>query len=1054
MKNIMEYFIRNAVAVKVVLFAIVVFGFFSAKSYKYSMFPIMESKTIQISAAYPGSSPVEIEEGIIAKIENRLKGVEGIDEYRSSARENNGTVTIKIKEGYKPSKALEDIKNAVAQISSFPSGMEPAKVSLVSNRQRSISLLLSDINNQGLEALKEEAQKIEQDLLQFPVVSQVEVSGFPDREIVVELDEQSLKSYSLTLREVADKIRAHNVDVTGGLVKTDQEDYTIRAFYKKYDAASLSNIVIKSDGQKTVHLADVALIDEKWSETKRKGLLNGVRAVSISVYSTAEEDIFENTKVVKDYLAQYNENLHKEALVITYDASDNIAARKELLVVNGIEGILLVLLFLSLFLNPKLAFWVALGIPTSFLGMFIFASAFGITINMITLFGMILVVGILVDDGIVIAENVYLHYQQGKTATQAAVEGTLEVMPSVFSSVLTTVVAFGIFFFMEGDMASFFKELAIVVMLTLLVSLFEALFILPSHLVHALPKRGENKTPNFWDKIRTVVENALFWVRDTLYKPVLKLALAYSFFALCLLIALTLFTVQSLQKGTIKMALFPSVEPDFVSISIEMPTGASEMLIEEKANQVEKGIFKAAHYYDSLRTDSLKTIKYTYREQNNMGANFELRFLEADKRGKLSNTDILNKVQEFVGEVDGVENINYGSKMSFFGGFPIDISVESQNLVDLQKAEQEILLALRENQALKDVATDAPKGNKEIRLSLKDKAYTLGMTVTNVFSQVREGFFGYEVQRFQRGTDEVKIWVRYSRDYRSNIKNLEEMYIRTPAGVMIPLKEIANYKMERGIAQIKHQDGKRELSVVANLKNPQQEDVIRLMNGIQEEIINPVLRKYPSVTAFFKGQKKEADKTVKSAVVPIMAVFFLIFAIIAFTFRSFGHPILIILLSLFSLVGAAWGHYVHGLPLNIMSFFGVIALIGVVVNDSLVLVGKFNQNLRAGLLFQEALIEASLSRFRAIFLTTITTVAGLAPLIAETSFQAQFLIPVAVAITYGIAFSTLLTLLVLPVLVNLYNYAKLGTYWLWYAELPSRESQEREIKNVQQEHED
>lgn len=1043
MKKIISYFIKYPVSVNILIIAFVVFGITGALHLKSSFFPLFESRIITIQLTYPGASPQEIEEGVVLKIENNLKGLVGIDRFTSRSMENAATITVEVLKGYSVNEVLANVKNAVDKVPSFPTGMEPAVVAKQEGIQDVISFVVSG-ENVPLTTLKATAREIETDIRAIDGVSQVQLSGFPLEEIEIAVNEEKLLAYDISFKEIADAVSKSNLLITGGTVKTDEEEYLIRAQNRRYHGEELNYIVVKANFKgKIVYLNNVAVVRDRWNETPDKSYYNGELSVEMDVQSTNNEDFLSIANKTVAYIKKFNETHDDIKLNITSDRSSSLNQRTELLVKNAIFGIAIILLLLSLFLKPRIALWVAVGLPISFLGFFMMATYLGITINVISLFGMIIVIGILVDDGIVIGENIYYHYEQGKKPIQAAIDGVMEVIKPITSAILTTIIAFSAFLFLDGRIGDFFGQLAIVVIITLTISLIEAVIILPAHLAHSkgLSKDQKIYIFNKW------ADNGLSWIRDKLYGPYLAFFLKNRILGIAIPLSFLIITFGAMSGGIIRFTFFPSIASDRVNITLNMPQGTSEQITTKTIERIEKAVDKVNEEFTQLQTGNLPVIVNVIRKigPGSANASLSVNLLPGEERD-FDSDEIANAIQNKVGVIAEAENLNYGSGTNF-GGRPVSVSIIGENISELKAAKQELKDIMANNPKLKNVTDNDPQGIKEIRLKLKEKAYMLGLTLNDVMIQVRSGFFGMQAQRFQRGQDEIKVWVRYERDPRSSISSLFNMRIITPTGARIPLSEIAYQKIERGEIAINHIDGKREIKVEADM-NDKKESASDAMAQIRDIVFPDIQAKYPSVSALFEGQNREAGKTSNSAKTVVPIILFLIYAVIAFTFRSYEQPLILIIMIPFSLIGVAWGHWIHNIPVNILSFLGIIALIGIVVNDGLVLIEKFNANLRNGLLFNDALIDAGKSRFRAIVLTSVTTVAGLAPLIFETSRQAQFLIPMAVAVAYGITIATFLTLLMLPLLLSVGNSLRTNATWLWTGKKPTKEEVERTIKEL------
>lgn len=1062
MKKLIAYFIKYHVAVNVVILAFLVFGVVGAFSLKSSFFPLVDSKNVLITVVYPGASPQEIEEGVVLKIEDNLKGLEGVERVTSTSRENGGNINVEIEKGRDIDFMLLEVKNAVDRVPTFPTGMEPLVVSKLRPVRQTISFAVSG-EDIPLVTLKQISRQVENDLRAIEGISQITIDGYPDEEIEIAVDENSLLAYDLSFNQVAQAVGRANILVTGGNIKTSSEEYLIRANNRSYYGDELSNVIIRADASgNAVRLKDVAKVRDRFSENPDATYFNGELAVNITITSTNTEDLISSAEKVNEYIEEYNQKHNNVHLTVVADLSTTLTQRTQLLTENAIVGMILVLLFLSLFLNTRLAFWVAFGLPVAFLGMFVVAPYFDVTINVLSLFGMIIVIGILVDDGIVIAENIYQHYEKGKSPVQAALEGTLEVIPPIVSAIITTIIAFSIFLFLDGRIGEFFGQVSVIVILTLAVSLVEALIILPAHLAHSKALSPQEKAPKtalgrLFARLREINklgDRIMVWSRDHMYSPTLRFALNHKLLTFSIFVATLLLTFGSVGGGIIKTAFFPRIASDRVQVSLNMPYGTNEMvtdsiinMIEEKAEIVNKELTEK--YLPGSDKPLFENVIKTLGPGASK-ADLIINLLPGEERpDAVQSRLVTQRLRELVGPVIGVESLVYGSGGNF-GGLPVSVSLLGNNITELKAAKAELKLAMERNSAIKDVADNDPAGIKEIRLELKDNAYLLGLNLREVMNQVRAGFFGSQAQRFQRGQDEIRVWVRYDRPDRSSITDLDEMRIVTPTGGRVPLKEIASYTIERGDVAINHLDGRREIQVTADLKDPDNVTATDIMTEIRTEVMPDILSHYPTVTPSYEGQNREAGKLMRSLRFVGLSALLLIYITIAFTFRSYSQPLLLILLVPFSLIAVAWGHWIHGFPINILSMLGIIALIGIMVNDGLVLIGKFNSNLRSGLNFEDAMYEAGRSRFRAIFLTSITTVAGLAPLMLEKSRQAQFLIPMAISIAYGIAFATVLTLIMLPIFLSFGNSVKVTGKWLRTGNSITKEEVERAIKEQQE----
>lgn len=1046
MKKLITHFIKYPVAGNVIIIAFLILGYMGMKNMRSSFFPLQDSKNINITVVYPGASPQEIEEGVVLKIENNLRGLLGIDRFTSSSKENSASIAIEAEKGYDIDVLLADVKNAVDKVPSFPAEMEPPVVAKQETTTRAISMVIAG-KNVDLLSLKTKARQVESELRAIDGISQVDISGFPDEEIVIALKEDVLRRYNISFQEVAQAVASANLLVTGGSVKTKEEEYLIRLRNKFYFAQDLENIIVKAfPNGSQIKLMDIASVSDAWSETPNRSYFNGNPSITIEVQTTNREDLIQAANKTLEYVEAFNEKNQNLSLNVTSNASITIIQRTDLLLKNGIQGVALVLFFLSLFLRPRLAGWVAFGLPISFLGMFMIVSYLDVTINVLSLFGMIIVIGILVDDGIVIAENIFHHYEKGKSRIKAAIDGTMEVIPAITSAILTTIIAFSTFFFLDGRIGEFFMEVSIVVILTLAFSLLEAFIILPAHIAHSKVLTPNQKTYRFniWG------DKMMNYMKDKIYMPSLRWALKYKPISFAILIALFMITIGAMKGGVIKGTFFPAIASDRINVNLTMPQGVNPKETDSIISMVEAAAWEVSNEFTANQPNGESVIENIIKNvgPGSASASLTLNLLPGEFR-IAGAADIAGAIFEKVGKIPSAESLVIDGN-SNFGGKPVSVSLLGYDISELKAAKLELKEALAENILLRDILDNDPQGIKEITLNIKDAAYSLGFTMNSLMAQVRNGFNGLQVQRFQRGEDEVIVWVRFDLEGRSSIKDLEEMRILSPLGKRIPLKELADYTIQRGEISINHLDGKREIKVEADLKNPK-ESAAKIVAEIQAEIMPDLLAKYPSVSALYEGQNREAGKVQASAGQVLPVILLLIYIVIAFTFRSYSQPLLLIIMVPFAFIGVGWGHYIHDFPVNILSLLGIIALIGIVVNDGLVFIAKFNGYLKEGNLYDEAIILAGSSRFRAIFLTSITTIAGLSPLIFETSRQAQFLIPMAISIAYGIAIATVLTLVMLPMLLSASNSIKVYLYWFWDGKKPSKESVERATKELKSE---
>ncbi len=1032
MKSLIKYFIKYPFAGNLLAGVFMILGIFGVYSLNSSVMPQIDPGMLTITAVYPGASPEEVEKGVALKIEDNLKGISGVEKVTSSSKENACSIMVDLESGYDPNIALQDVKNAVDGISSFPAAVENISVS-----KREFSILAIAIAISGdvdLKDLKEYARSIENDLRGISGISQVDLSGFPDEVIEVSVNEDALQTYNISIDEIYSAVAAANIDQTGGTIRGENEELRIRVREKQYYAEGLKDIVVRSqENGGTVRLSDLAVVSDQWAEEPNRTYIDGNPAVKISITQTSREDILFISEAINEVVK----------LNVLHDNSSSIKVMQKILANNGVIGFLLVMLFLSLFLNHRLSFWVAIGIPISFMGMFMIAGIYGLTLNRISLFGMIIVIGILVDDGIVICENIYQHYEKGKSALQAGIDGTLEVMPAVFSAILTTIVAFIAFFFIDGVIGEFFRELAFVVIFALAFSLVEAFLILPAHVVHSKALRADKKE----SKIEKISMKAVVYLRRWTFEPLIRFCLHNKLVTVGFAVGLFAMTIGGLSGGIIRTGDSSVSNNDYIDVELEMPAGTPENETLSYMQMIEDAALEVGEQFQdkSLNGDPVITGSELNITASNIGK-LKVYLLGTQERDFLS-TEFSNSLKDKVGEIPQAQLLSYTQESHF--GKAVSISLQSSNLDDLYEAKNEFKERLSKMEGLMNVLDNDQLGMREVKLKLKDSGYKLGLTLSKLSSQVRAGFYGKEVQRLQRGIDVVKVWVRYPKDERSSVGNLENMRIRTDNGGEYYLKDVAEIIYERNLVQINHLEGQREITVEADAANSTV-NMSEINSEIEDHILPDLKAKYPGLRFRYGGHAENLQKAKSSGILIAPVILVLLFAIVIFTFRSFSQALLIFTLVPLGFIGVGWGHWLHGVALDMPSYLGMVALMGVMVNDSIVLISTFNEQLKTGKDFMTAIYDAAVSRFRPIVLTSLTTVVGIAPLIASNEPEAQMVIPMAIAVAYGLITATFLNLLLLPVLLVGFNSLKCKIKWLTTGVMPSRESVEVAVQELVQ----
>ncbi|MCX8045161.1 MAG: efflux RND transporter permease subunit [Desulfobacterota bacterium] len=1047
MKRVIAFFIRYPVWSNVLVFSLIGFGVVSARMMRYSFFPEIKPDIIIIQVEYLGGSPEEVEEGVVQKIEEAIEGIENIERVTSVSRENFAQITVEIYKGADTDKALQDIKNAVDSISSFPQNTEKPVIFERRFRDDVMSLVL--LGDTDLFNLKHVADTIRDDLLATEEISQVTISGLPRLEFSVEVSEAELRRYLLTLQEVAAAIGAANINLSGGTVQTPDEEILIRTWGKKYYAKELHSIVVRGNPDGTViRLGNLADIKEKWEEIPDKTWYNGRNAVKLKIEKTAQEDILAIANRLKNYIETFNATHPGMQLVVLDDRTVSLTQRLELLTKNGIFGFCLVIVVLGFFMNLYLSFWVSVGIPTAFAGMFIVIALLGTTINAIALFGMIIVVGMLVDDAIVVGENIYAHYERGEPAIQAAIDGTYEMLGPVFTSVFTTMIAFVPFFFLDGFLGKFIWNLALVVIVALAFSMLEAFFILPSHLAHS--KGLHPHTTNH--RLRRRIEAVIDFFTYRAYAPVLRATLRHKWITVIAPVAFVLLTVGLVRGGFIGLTFFPFIDFDTLPINLSLVAGTQEHETERILAGIEQVCWEVNKQLTAERPDGRDVILGILREvgSNDFGdtgshaGKLTLQLLDGEVR-QMDSFMIAGRIRDAVGPVPEAREISYG-RFSMFGK-PISISFLGRNFEELRKACALMVAELKNFKELADVTDSEQEGRREIAITLKPRAHALGLQLRDIVGQVRQGFYGLEAQRIQRGKDEIRVWVRYNDSDRAAQGFLDQMRIRTPNGGEYPFSELAEYTMQRTVSHINHLDRKREIRVDASLAD-EETPLVPILEDIRENVVPRVLSQVNGVTVSYEGQSREQQKVMRSIFRTFPIAFIGILITIVLVFRSYLQGLLVCSLIPLGLMGAFWGHGFHGLPVNTLSLYGLITLAGVIVNDGIVLVDQINRNIITGKKLSEAVYHAAISRLRPILSTTLTTAIGLGPLILEKSRQAKFLVPMAISISYGLLFGTFILLLILPAGFLCLNRVRMLTARIFGAREVSPESVEPALQEL------
>ena len=1025
MRGIIRYFVERPTIVNLMMLLLVGLGLLKFSQTQETSFPKQKVKFIDVVVSYPGASPSEVEEGIVLKIEDNLEGIEGIDRVFSQSQDNKASIQVELLENADADEMLVEVKNAIDQINNFPVGVEPASV--VKRDPMDITVRFGIlIEDTPMFLMKDIAKKIEDDFMAQPGISQVVIEGIPDEEIEVQVRENDLRRYNLTIAEVSKAIKGTNLEVFGGTIENELENINIKADQKGYYARDLQNIIVsaKKNGE-IIYLKDVANVIDRFKDTATGRYLKGKPIITISVYSLNSENILDNADFVKDYIAKYNNKVEGVKLMILEDGTVNLKARINTMINNGITGVLLVLIVLALFLDRYLAFWLSVKIPVVLIGMFLLVDIHDMTINVVSLFGFILVLGILVDDAVVVGENIYRHAKElGKPPIKAAVDGTMEMFSPVIISLATTATAFAMFFFLPDKSGEFFAEIGFVVIAVLVMAIIETFFILPGHVANTKGIKGKSKLYKIEKWFVQMVE----WLRNKAFMPLFSILVVKSgkFRSLTILLFVLFFvaSISLIKTGALGFTFFPNIDDDAVFIEMELPPGTPVEVTRQKLASIEEAVWEVNTQFSEKRDDGKQVVEFVELltgPLDNQGK-LKVTFLNGEERG-VSSFDISNAFAEVAPEIPEATRLMYGLGATFsLFGLPVSFALKSHDLSELRLAKDELKSEMRKIEKLRDVSDTDMVGVTEYRIRLKQNAELLGLDLSYVMSKVRAAFFGMEAQEIQRGDEVVEIWVRYDESGTKSKAQLLDMRIPVNNGHSYKLSEIAFIEEGIGNLTINHLDGQREIRVEANVANIFV-SAPRVISDIQKNLIAPILKKYPTVTSTVEGQSRMSFKMMGAMKVVGPIILILIFALIIFNCNSFSQAFMIFLLFPFALIGVIWGHYIHNTTLSIFSLIGTIALIGVFVNNTLVYISTLNDLLKSGEGFISAIKEAAFSRFRPIILTTITTVAGLGPLISSASLSAQFLKGPAIAIAYGLLFGIFNVLFLMPVfLINLHKF--------------------------------
>lgn len=1055
MNKIIGTFARNTVFANIVLLMIFIAGGIASTKMIREEMPSMELEYITISVAYPGADPEEVEEGITRKIEEAIEGVEGIDTYSSTSAENICSVAIEVKKGYDAEKVKNDIKNKVDALSNLAEDAEIPVVSRPTLKKSVMTLFLT--GDMSERRMKQWGERIKDEILRIPEISQVSVSTTRDYEISIEVSEDRLREYGLTISKVSEAISSSSINRSGGIIKTDKEEIRVRTLGRKYTGDDFASIVVlaTSNGE-IVTLGKIATIKDSFTEDKLKTLINGKPATLVDIYNTEMEDTIDIAHAVKNYLKEKEQTL-PAGVEIGIFADNSITTQKtiNILLKNGAIGLILVFAVLWLFLDTRLSFWAGMGIPISLFGGVFILWLTGNTLNMLTLFGLIMVLGIVADDAIIVGEAIYVQRKNGLPPLKAAIEGVSEVGLPVIAAVLTTVIAFVPFGQIDGVMGKFIVSLPVAVISCLMISLLECLILLPAHLSDLPDPNQTKKEQNLFfrtiNRFHDFTSKGMERFSKNTYKHFVGKFLKFRYILLSSAIALLLITIGMFTGGLVKYDVFPGRDSVIITSEVEFPEGTPFEITEKAVKKLEDA---ARRLEEKTKTQSgaplIKNIYSLYGQSpgSDIGSagdtgshlgGVQLTLLNSEERGVHAN-NLLIDWQNEVDSIPGVKSLTFSSAGGGPPGAPVEICVDGNELEQINRVSEEIKARIELISGVTQVYTDNSPGKNVISFKLKPEATSLGLTVSDLASQVYASYYGNEAVSVQRGDDDISVFVRYTEKERKQFSSLEQFRVRTSSGTEIPLSAVAELEYGPGYSQINRNNGYRRIKVSAKLDKSiiVAQEVISELKGF----LSDIEERYPDIMISLEGDSKRTQDSFASLYIWFPLAILGMFMIVATMFKSYVQPLLILTTVPFGIIGAVWGHIFMGQVVSMLSVFGMVALSGVVINDAIVLIDSINRNLKEGMDFFTSVSMGGARRFRAVILTSVSTVGGLLPLITETSPEAQMLIPMAISLAAGVAFATFLTLILIPCLMVILNDIRRVFSFLKDGEWKSREQVE------------
>jgi len=1045
-KSIIAWTVRNTPAMNVLLVAIMVVGWLSFSSMRREVFPEFVLEIALVTVPYPGATPEEVEEGICQKIEEACRSVVGIKKITSVAREGMGFCVFEMNDTVDDAqRVVGEIRSEVERIPSFPELAEDPKVEQVTLRTPAIKVgVLSPSAADGGERseleLREVTERVREDLLALPSVSAVNISGGKDYEITVEISEDTLRKYGLSLKAVADIIRRENLELPGGTIRSEGGEVLLRGKNKKYAGDEIAKLPLVTLPEGLVlTVGDLGKVRDGFTDVAGRNRINGRHGLVVSVDRSSGEDLLAMVAEVKQYVADTSLPPGYE-LVTAADASVDVRERLDMLLSNGTQGLLIVFVILALFFDLKVGFWVAMGVPVSMLGTGALMFAADQTLNMLSMFAFLMAVGIDVDDAIVVSDNVERHRKMGKGPIQAAIDGTAEILPSVVSGVMTTVITFLPLLFVSGVMGKFIAVMPFAFIATLLVSLSEAIFVLPGHLAHedsfvlrvfqwlCTPFRPLVPVIRF---MQQSCDGALKWFVKRAYAPALEAAIENRWAVMAGAASILILAVGLIRSGTTPFQIFPKIDAKRIQARVVYPDGTPASVTEAGIAQVERALDETAR---RLGKPERPLVTFVYAsvgsiemqgkpgvEANMSGSHMGAVNVELeDAANRTITSDVfLSEWRKAVGALPGADSIVFATENIGPAGKAIEFKLlaasDDESIRQLEDAVEQAKVWLAEYPGVIDIDDDSRPGKWEYQMKVKPRAEALGVSLADVASTIRASFYGEEVMRLQRGRHEVKLLVAYPRDESRSFAALDDVQVRGADGIARPLGELADVKADRGYSEINRLGQKRSITITADIDATSSLTSGQIVADLQQRLMPKLLADHPAVRIRWEGEQEQTNDSLRSLGLGFIVSVFAMFVLLTMEFRSYLQPLLILTAIPFGAAGAVFGHALLGMPLSLFTMFGVVALSGIVVNDSIVLIDFINQRVREGRPLRLAIREAGCVRFRPVFLTSITTVGGLLPLLFDKSFQAQFLIPMAAAMTFGEVVTTVLILIMIPV---------------------------------------